>query len=149
MAARFTLAALSVSLGAALPAAPQSAPQDIIGAWAFETNRYHGGACRLRGTLHLRDNKTADSYACALTAVEECDFDEPSVVEQSCQAERTGDALTILSTVDAIRQPVDGSLTYYPDNFALTVESPDQMIGFLLSAVEATAEFRRTSEAIS
>ncbi|MEM7663857.1 MAG: hypothetical protein AAF292_16560 [Pseudomonadota bacterium] len=135
-----------LGLGAAASA---SAQNDIVGAWTFETERYHAGVCRLYGTMKVRTTPEDGVYRCALTAVEDCKKQERWVVEQTCSAYRADNTLSVRSTIVSFIEADVNPENYVPDHFALEIEGPDRMIGSLVSAVIAPVEFRRTTEGIS
>jgi hypothetical protein len=141
----------------ALPAAAQSkdakakegVKADILGAWSFQTKPYREGECVMTGTMRLSAHKTKGLYACELTAIEMCSFWGRSVVRQSCSARRMGDQVSIRSEIVEMVEQKNEGLTYWPDNFSLTVQSSSRMYGALISAATAPAEFRRTKDGIS
>ncbi len=153
-----TLAACVLAFGlAAMPALAQAkdtkskegVKADILGAWSFQTKPYRQGECVMTGTMRLSPHKTKGLYACELTAIEMCSFWGRSVVRQSCQARRMGDQVSIRSEITEMVETKTEGLTYWPDNFSLTVQSSSRMYGALISAATAPAEFRRTKDGIS
>ncbi|MEM8637013.1 MAG: hypothetical protein AAGF33_18770 [Pseudomonadota bacterium] len=135
-----------LALGAVAPA---SAQNDIIGSWTFETDRYHSGVCRLYGTMKVRTTPEDGVYRCAVTAVEDCIEQERWVVEQTCSAYRADDTLSVRSKIVSFIEADVNPENYVPDHFALEIESPNLMVGSLVSAIIAPVEFRRTTEGIS
>lgn len=147
---RFKLSCLAVLAAAGFAnadTAEEASGADISGSWRFETAPYHAGTCQLTGVMRLASR--ADGYVCELTAVETCEGLGRSVVEQACDARRTGDQLAIVSTIRETLESKGEGFRYYPDNFALNIDSSDQMHGALVSAVSAPAVFRRTSDGVS
>ena len=149
------LFAIFATLLTALPAAGEtdSDPIDMLGKWTFATRPYvnGGGSCMMTGTMTVVPNPEAGLYDCEVTAQEECDAWGTSVVVQSCKVRRTRNQVAIRSIIEQTleyKMKVEG-LTYVPDNFALTVQSPDLMYGSLISAVNAPVEFRRSLDGIS
>ena len=151
---RFVIAifALIAAPGAAL-AEPSPDPIDMLGKWTFQTRPYlnGGGSCNMSGSMTVTPNPEAGLYDCEVTAVEECEAWGRSVVVQSCQVRRTRNQVAIRSVIEQTieyKMKVEG-LTYVPDNFALTVQSPNLMYGSLISAINAPVEFRRSLDGIS
>lgn len=153
--------ALAASLAAVVMAWPGGVatasedPADVLGSWAFQTTPYrNGGAqCEMSGTMYLSEAPGEGLYQCELTAIEDCTLWGRTVVRQSCQARRFGNQVSVRSSVEEMLDveidPDEFALTYLPDNFALTVQSPSRMYGSLVSAVTAPVEFRRNEEGIS
>lgn len=130
-----------------------SDPIDMLGNWTFETHVYQngGGDCQMVGTMSVTHNPEPGLYDCEVTAVEECEAWGKSTVVQSCKVRRTRNQVAIRSIIEQTleyKMRVEG-LSYVPDNFALTVESPELMYGSLISAVNAPVEFRRSLDGIS
>lgn len=128
-------------------------PTDMLGKWTFQTNVYRNGTgtCSMSGTMTVTPNAEAGLYDCEVTAAEECDIWGKSVVVQSCKVRRTRNQVAIRSIIEQKLEydmEVEG-LVYIPDNFALTVQSPNLMYGSLISAVNAPVEFRRSLDGIS
>lgn len=145
---------LCAMLVTAFPALGETAkdPVDMLGKWTFQTRPYYnGGTCQMSGSMTVTSNPEAGLYDCEVTAVEECEAWGRSVVVQSCKVRRTRNQVAIRSVIEQTieqKMKVEG-LTYVPDNFALTVQSPDLMYGSLISAVNAPVEFRRSIDGIS
>ncbi len=125
------------------------AEADILGSWTFETVKYRGGQCQLRGSMRLASSPEPGLFACELTALEECDDLGQSIVVQTCEARLEGDRLTVDSSVQEMIEKKIQGLVYVPDNFDLDVVSGNLMTGLLVSAVTADVEFRRAIEGIS
>jgi hypothetical protein len=150
---RHAAAALAIGLLAAAAATSAEAqrridPAAILGVWRFETERYdigQDGGCRMSGTMTIAAGRTANAYVCRFTATETCAWGEWSA-EQTCTAERQGDRLDITSTIVRLSPP---NISYAPDNWSLTIRSPDLMVGELRSADIAGVQFRRGPAIIS
>ncbi|MEL6244255.1 MAG: hypothetical protein AAFQ21_06115 [Pseudomonadota bacterium] len=151
MTAAIAGAALALIAG---PAAADADPEDVLGAWTFQTQPYRSGACSMSGTMHLSPAPEAGVYGCELTAVEECVGWGRSVVVQSCTARRFGNQVSVRSVIEQMLESKfdedeHPGLGYVPDNFALTIQDPMRMYGALISAVSAPVEFRRSVEGVS
>ena len=149
MAARM-IALIAALFALTLPAAADTRdPVDVLGSWSFQTKPYREGRCIMTGTMRLSSDPTPGLYGCELTAVEVCSMWGRSVVLQSCSARRTGDQVSIRSTISQMLEQKESGLIYVPDNFALTVQDASRMFGALVSAATAPVEFRRSEEGIS
>lgn len=122
---------------------------DILGNWTFQTKSYRSGQCLMTGTMRLSSHPEDGVYKCELTAVEVCSLWGRSVVLQSCAARRFGNQVSIRSNIEEMLEQKFEGLVYVPDNFTLTIQSPERMFGALVSAVTAPVEFRRSEEGIS
>lgn len=140
-------AALAALLIAALPAAASELDEktSALGSWSFIAKT--ADACEFTGIAHLTEGETPDIHTCELTARQACP-DLTYVVRQSCRARRSGDQLIISSQIEEFLEGEPTSL-YWPDNFILTIESENRMIGALLSHGSHAAEFRRMAEGVS
>jgi hypothetical protein len=136
---------------AAKPGASTTAPSDILGAWTFATKPYRGGQCTMTGTMMLSPGPDADTYECELTAIEMCSMWGRSVVVQSCKVSRFGNQVSVRSEIQEFLEskPESDSYSYWPDNFALTVQSETRMYGSLVSAATAPVEFLRDLRGVS
>lgn len=145
------IGAIALGLTLTLPAAASGKrdPGDVLGTWTFQTKPYRNGQCIMSGTMHLRDHPAEGLYDCELTAVEVCTMWGRSIVEQSCEARRFGNQVSVRSRISQILEKKTQSLLYVPDNFSLTVQDENRMWGALISAATAPAEFRRSEEGIS
>ncbi|MFN7054552.1 hypothetical protein [Hyphomonas sp.] len=145
------MAALALAAVAALPAQAKNGSDstDVLGNWSFQTSPYRGGQCVMTGTMRLTPHPDSGRYNCELTAVEMCSMWGRSVVRQSCDATRFGNQVSIRSTIEEMLESKFEGLLYVPDNFTLTIQSPQRMFGALVSAVTAPVEFRRASDGIS
>jgi hypothetical protein len=151
---RAVLAALVIALAAGLPAAANKGKgsadkSDVLGNWSFQTRPYREGQCIMTGTMYLSPHPDEGLYNCELTAVEMCSMWGRSVVRQSCEARRFGDQVSIRSTIEEMIETKAPEMLYVPDNFTLTIQSPERMFGVLVSAVTAPVEFRRANDGIS
>ena len=117
----------------------------VLGAWGFTART--PDACEFSGIAHLRAGKTPDLHACELTARHACSG-QTYVVRQSCSARQSAGQLIIRSKIVEFLEG-EPTASYWPDNFILTIESEDRMIGALLSHGSHAAEFKRTSEGVS
>lgn len=146
-------AAIAMACLAAGPAFANSSkgkdPGDVLGNWSFQTSPYRNGQCVMTGTMNLSPHPDEGRYNCELTAVEMCSMWGRSVVRQSCVASRFGDQVSVRSTIEEMLEAKFEGLVYVPDNFTLTIQSPQRMFGALVSAVTAPVEFRRASDGIS
>jgi len=145
------VAALVLMAVAAMPAQAKngSDPADVLGNWSFQTSPYRSGQCVMTGTMRLSPHPDDGRYMCELTAVEMCSMWGRSVVRQSCEARRFGNQVSIRSAIEEMLESKFEGLIYVPDNFTLTIQSPQRMFGALVSAVTAPVEFRRASDGIS
>jgi hypothetical protein len=151
---RAVFAALVIAVAAAMPAEANKGKadkdkSDVLGTWSFQTKPYRQGQCVMTGTMSLTPHPDEGLYNCELTAVEMCTMWGRSVVRQSCEARRSGDQVSIRSTIEEMLETKAPDLIYVPDNFSLTVQSHDRMFGALVSAVTAPVEFRRANDGIS
>lgn len=136
------LAALAV-----LPAGADVEPDrpSILGSWSFKSWTYDD--CDFGGVARFTPGEAPSRYRCELTARQAC-MEVTWVVRQSCVADRTGDRLTIRSSIEEFLQGEPTPL-YWPDNFVLTIQSSDRMTGTLVSHGSHPSEFVRTAEGIS
>lgn len=141
---------LLLSLIGPATAAPMQTVSDTVnisGHWTFSARIQE--TCTFGGTAQLSQN-SAESYVVELTARQSCDYlDEDFLVRQDCQATRLGQQLSIRCT---IREFLNGyaSPSYFPDNFTLTIASPNRMHGALVSAGGfQPAEWTRSNGGIS
>jgi len=151
----FLLACLALSGLLASTASADADPNDILGAWSFQTQPYRDGQCVMTGTMYLSDDPAQEEgiYGCELTALEMCSLWGQSIVRQTCEARRFGNQVSVRSEIAEVLERKgefeDFAFNYVPDNFALTVKSASRMYGALVSAVSAPVEFRRRTEGIS
>jgi hypothetical protein len=143
-----------LALAASFPASAakgktETDKSDVLGNWSFQTRPYREGQCVMTGTMSLSPHPDEGRYTCELTAVEMCSMWGRSVVRQSCEATRFGNQVSIRSTIEEMLESKMPEMVYVPDNFTLTIQSPERMFGALVSAVTAPAEFRRANDGIS
>lgn len=123
------------------------AEANIAGHWTFEANIPE--ACSFGGTARLE--KTGDTtYKGEITATQSCPaLPEDYVVRQNCNASKLGNQLSVRCRIVEFVNGFE-SMSYYPDNFSLTIESGTRMYGALLSAGSANpAEWIRAEGGIS
>lgn len=156
--ARFGIAALLGGLMQGLiPASATTGSEtsaEILGRWVFQTAAYRAGDCRMSGQLSLSEHPEAGRYTCELIAHEQCETWGSAKVHQTCSAQRFGTQVSIRSRIAEVLEATGPSgseieIGYVPDNFALTIQGPDRMYGALVSAITASAEFRRAPGAAS
>jgi len=115
----------------ATPALAEEINPDIAGTWNFSANIRE--ACTFQGQAVLRPSSSADTdYTCELTARQACEAtDLEYVVRQTCKVRHTRGQVSVVSTIEEF---MVGEQTgyYYPDNFALSVQSESEMIGALV-----------------
>lgn len=145
---RLLAAGLTMGLAGAPGLAQETPAPDIAGQWRFMAEI--GGDCVFQGEARLTPTADPSFYGCELKARQTCPSTEIDyVVRQSCSAERSGDALAIVSMIETFERG-EPTPDYFPDDFALTIRSSNHMSGALLSAGGADpAEFRRALEAVS
>lgn len=151
---RPVLGLMFIALVAGLPAGAvkgkgETDKSDVLGNWSFQTKPYREGQCVMTGTMNLSPHPDEGLYTCEITAVEMCTMWGRSVVRQSCQARRFGDQVSVRSTIEEMIETKAPDMVYVPDNFTLTIQSPERMFGALVSAVTAPVEFRRANDGIS
>nr|WP_070960136.1 hypothetical protein [Hyphomonas sp. Mor2] len=149
--AKFITALTAAVFGLALlPAqADTKDPSDVLGSWSFQTKPYRQGQCIMTGTMRLTSHPEDGLYECELTAVEVCSMWGRSVVEQTCQARRFGNQVSVRSQITQMLEQKFEGLIYVPDNFSLTIQDHTRMWGALVSAATAPVEFRRAEDGIS
>jgi len=119
---------------------------DITGSWTFTANVEE--PCTFTGVAVLSASENDGRYGCELTAKQICGETIRYTVRQSCTAVRTGEQLSIQSEIEEF---IEGEPTpfYFPDNFALTIQSDSRMAGALVSSSTYRAIFTRSLEGIS
>ena len=140
-------AAAVLTAPAALADAELEADTNVFGNWTFKSWTYDG--CDFGGTAHFSPGEEASLHACELTARQSCPaFGLEWVVRQSCTARQSGERLTITSTIEEflVGEP---TAAYWPDNFVLTIRSPNRMTGSLVSHGTHATEFVRSAGGIS
>jgi len=118
---------------------------NITGEWTFQANT--GPECTFSGNALISATDKPTRYVCELTAVQVCPTSTWQV-RQSCAATRLGDEVIIASKIEEYIQGKANN-GYKPDNFKLTIKSPDLMKGVLVSWGFHNAEFRRLEGAVS
>ena len=140
-ASALAVAAFAVAgLAAATPTKPAKTA-DITGAWAFETHVY-GPHCQLSGSMMIRPSGAG--FSCVFTAQERCQ-DITVKAQETCEAKRDGEAMTIIAHVNRVAPQVG----YEPDNFELTIQSGSYMKGMLRSFHSAPVDFFRGDAPVS
>ncbi|MEM7767467.1 MAG: hypothetical protein AAF253_08265 [Pseudomonadota bacterium] len=134
-----------VSLAPASALADGAPAPQLAGSWTFKSWTYD--TCTFGGVATFRTTSEPGTYACELTARQEC----PSVqwtVRQSCTARRTDNRVTVTAQVEEF---LEGPETdqYWPDNFILTLHSNKRMTGSLVSHGVHPSEFTRSPGATS
>lgn len=143
---RQPLATLAVLALAALPARADDMASSLSGSWSFTARVPE--PCTFSGIAVLTPTGDAGIYGCELTAHQSCSGDIIFTVRQSCRARRTGNQVSISSTIVEF---LEGEPTpfYLPDNFTLSLTSPRRMAGALVSSGSYAAEFVRSEEGVS
>jgi len=132
--------------------APASANEtiDLSGTWNFKANLRM--ACDFTGQAKLTPAPdTIDSdYSCEMTARQYCpDLGIDYTVRQTCKVRNTRGQVWVQATIEEFLTGEDRG-TYYPDNFNLSLQSNDEMVGALISAGSArSAVWIRTEGSIS
>ena len=133
--------------GFAIAPASADAPANIAGHWTF--NARVDESCTFGGTARL-EKTDEGTYRCELTARQSCTaLEDDYLVRQSCQVSVFGNQVSVRSTIEEF---INGfsSPYYYPDNFALTIQSDDYMFGTLVSSGSTKpSEWRRSEGGIS
>lgn len=143
---------ISSSVAQAEPviAASSELSSDMLGSWAFSTDRYASGVCQMTGslTVFMNDDNTG-ALDCELTAIEDCGFGR-SIVAQTCQISAEGDEFLLESQIEEYIERMPNVMgIYMPDNFIISEVSGDEMLGRLISASTASAIFVRDEGNIS
>lgn len=148
MRSRWVLALAMASLFS-LPSAQAeaTAQTNIAGRWSFTADIELD--CTFGGTAVL-ENTGDGRYTGELTARQSCPMlEDDYLVRQDCTASVLGNQVSVRCTIVEF---INGfsSPFYYPDNFTLTIGSPDRMHGALVSSGTANpAEWRRAEGGIS
>lgn len=150
--ATLLMIASSLSIAQAEPTimARSELSEDMMGSWAFSTEPYANGLCRMSGTMTVFGlNADATGLECELTASEDCGFGR-SVVAQTCQITQSAGALQVESEVQQFIERMPFVLgEYLPDHFILNDISTSQMRGQLMSAATAPVLFTRNEGNVS
>ena len=134
-----------------LPALAQAGDDgniNIAGQWTFTANI--GLGCDFGGTATLT-NDGDGLYSAELTARQSCPemLEEDFLVRQECTARVLGEQVSLRCTIAEFINGYE-SPYYYPDNFTLTISSPNRMYGALVSSgTPNPAEWRRAEGGIS
>ncbi len=141
------IAALSLApIGAAAEELQGGATADITGSWSIATEVY-GSGCKLTGEIELRATDDPDILEGRLVAHESCE-DRSYEAEQVAIARRDGERLVVESAVMKVTPRPLPPVSYWPDNFVLTIVDGALMVGELRSAHAAPATFRRRAALI-
>ncbi len=129
----------------ALAEGPPALTPGLAGHWTFRSWTYD--TCSFDGVAMFRPTSEPGLFDCELTARQSCP-DVQWTVRQSCKARQTGNRVTVTSKIEAF---LEGPATdsYWPDNFILTLQSPERMSGSLVSHGVHPSEFTRSTGAIS
>ncbi len=140
---------IALALGAAIAIFPALAEPEtnIAGQWTFTANISPN--CSFGGTASLQ-HQGDGKYTGELTARQSCTtLEEDYLVRQDCKARVFGRQVSVRCRIVEFINGFD-SASYYPDNFTLTIASPDRMHGALRSAGNASpAEWKRAEGGIS
>lgn len=132
-------------ISASMVAAAAPGP-NLSGLWAFETQPYREGSCKLTGTMVMRPGPRPGSYTCTMVANESCEG-IAARAEQTCTAELDDDG--VLSIQSSVTRYTPTDIDYLPDDFQLDKVSASRMEGTLESAAIAPVVFVRPDPAIS
>lgn len=142
----------SILTALTLLAFPANAEQDtdISGTWNFTANLRI--PCEFTGQAKLAPSadKTKSDYTCEMTARQYCpSMDIDYTVRQSCKVRNTRGQVWVQATIEEfLTGPETGN--YYPDNFNLSIQSRNEMVGALVSSGTArSAVWTRTEGSIS
>lgn len=102
---------------------------DIAGKWALETSNFDNN-CKIVGSFNFTATAVKNTYSCEFVSEQICgDAKKPDLyikVKQSCTAQRVGRQVAIkskvVSVVDRKPQIPAPELSYYADNFILTLQ---------------------------
>lgn len=142
--------ALAGIITSGLVAASASAEsKDLLGKWAIETSI--GSPCTFKGEATLsppKPNTTDSEYNCELTMHWVCQPPEPEYhVRQSCRVRNIRGQITVQSEIIEIKSGQQGG--YRADNFRLSVQSPNELDGSLLSNNVLRSTWTRLANGIS
>lgn len=146
--------AAAILFVAPLANAERAAPDEIAGAWQFETGLFDGD-CRITGQATFTPTGLKGAYACKFVSEQRCGKGGAAMyakVEQTCTAQRVGKQVAIKSKVARIveERPVKDGL-YYADNFIVSMsKTATEMVGGHYDAIRtATARFWRQMDLVS
>lgn len=148
----FGLAAVALASLSATPVIAQSdKPDDISGAWRFQTVLFDGD-CTMSGAVRFSPAKAAGTFNCALIVETHCRTRDDQLyeywrVKETCGAKKTGKQVIIQARIDRIESAQwlgkelakDERANYSPDDFTLTLTNPDEMRGLLHDRVRRVA----------
>lgn len=137
-----------LAVGLASPIHAEAEPSiNIAGQWTF-TARLDID-CTFHGTASLRHQGDA-TYSAEITAVQSCPALEADfVVRQDCAVSQMSAQISVRCEIVEFINGFDVGF-YYPDNFALSIDTPARMHGALISTGDPKpAEWRRAEGAIS
>jgi len=140
-------AALVAALMVSAPLAVAEEARNIAGQWTF-TARISPD-CSFGGTANLQHQGNG-KYTAELTARQSCTLLERDyLVRQDCRASVLGNQVSVRCQIAEFINGFE-STSYFPDNFTLTIASPDRMHGALVSAGDVNpAEWKRAEGGIS
>jgi hypothetical protein len=117
-------AAAFANVGLAQPK-PAAVADPLIGGWRIKTDSFYGG-CVMTGAMTIRPTQTANRYSCRFATRQTCPGERDATSEQTCTISRSGDKVTITSTLVSTNAP-----GYVPDNWRLTLIDAARMDGDL------------------
>lgn len=103
---------------------------DISGKWTFTADVHRSCTFHGEATLSPNADTTVSDFACELIARQSCTDGYEAAVRQSCRVRNTRGQIWLKATIEEfLIGEQDGS--YEPDNFSLSVQSDNEMIGVL------------------
>lgn len=142
------LAALAAG---AILAAPHATAETVSLAGTWTINVQEQAPCEFAGQIHLRPVDQA-TYEGTLTMRHACPFFEDGeiIANQESRVSVKGNQVSVISKVVEFPMQEDWSDSYAPDNFALTVQSPNRLFGIQTDRYGTLpAEWVRTATGIS
>ena len=143
--------ALVAFIFASMLQAPASAEEtDNSGTWNFTAKLRLPCDFSGQATLAPTPDTTTTDYTCEMTARQYCpELNIDYTVRQTCKVRNTRGQVWVQATIKEFLSGEDRG-TYYPDNFNLSVQSPYEMVGALVSAGNTRpAIWTRTDGSIS
>jgi hypothetical protein len=119
------LAATAVATLSLAQPKPAAAPDPVLGNWRIKTGSFYGG-CTITGAIAIRATATANRYTCRFNTRQACPGARDATSEQTCTVTRSGDQVTISSTLVSTNAP-----GYVPDNWRLKVIDASRLEGDL------------------